>query len=113
MNILCVFCEHSLDDGQEVVTLGVKGCEGIARASQAQGSSLTTLPGQRVHSKCCHGHCNKRRIEQNLKRLQDDDTVPVVQVSLQSSERTFNFKDNCLFCGILIHLTVNIVEVTN
>ena len=50
MNI-CVFCEHSLDDGQEVVALGVKGCEGIAQASQARGSSLTTLPGQRVHSK--------------------------------------------------------------
>ena len=53
MNI-CVFCEHSLDDGQEVVTLGVKGCQGIAQASQAQGSSITTLPGQRVHSKCRH-----------------------------------------------------------
>ena len=77
MNI-CVFCEHSLDDGQEVVTLGVKGCESIAQASQARGSSLTTLPGQRVHSKCRHRHCNKRRIEQDLKRLQDDDTVPVV-----------------------------------
>ena len=98
MNI-CVFCEHSLDDGQEVVTLGVKGCESIAQASQARGSSLTTLPGQRVHSKCRHRHCNKRRIEQDLKRLQDDDTVPVVQVSLRSNERTFNFKDNCLFCG--------------
>ena len=85
MNI-CVFCEHSLDDGQEVVTLGVKGCESIAQASQARGSSLTTLPGQRVHSKCRHRHCNKRRIEQDLKRLQDDDTVPVVQVSLRSNE---------------------------
>ena len=36
-----------------------------------------------------------------MKRSQDDDTIPVVQVSLQSSERTFNFKDNCLFCGYI------------
>ena len=97
MNI-CVFCEYSLDDGQEVVTLGTKGCQGIAQASQARGSGITILPGQRVHSKCRHRHCNKRRIEQDLKRSQDD-TTSEVQVSLRSGERTFNFKDNCLFCG--------------
>jgi len=49
-------------DEQEVVTLGIKGCGGIGRASQAWGSSITTLPGQQVHAKCRHSHCNKRRI---------------------------------------------------
>ena len=97
MNI-CVFCEHSLDDGQEVVTLEVKGCQSIAQASQAQGSTITTSPGQRVHSKCRHRHCNKRRIEQDLKRSQDD-TSSGLQISLRSGEKTFNFKENCLFCG--------------
>ena len=91
---MCIFCEHSLDDDQEIVTLGVKGCQSISQASQTRGSSLITFLGQRVHSKCRHRHRNKRRIEQDLKQSQDDDTVPVVQVSLRSSERTFNFKDS-------------------
>ena len=47
---LCVFCESSLDDEQEVVTLGAKGCEGI------HGSSTTTLPAQQVHVKCRQRH---------------------------------------------------------
>ena len=96
----CIFCESSLDDRQEVVTLGVKGCQGIAQASQAWGSSITTSPGQRVHVKCRHRHCNKRRIEQSLKRSRNaasDDFGG--QVSLRSGELTFNFKENCLFCG--------------
>ena len=102
----CIFCESSLDDGQEVVTLGVKGCQAFAQTSQAWGSSITTSPGQRVHVKCCHRHCNKRRIEQNLLRSHNaasDDSGGQVyhsgQVSLRSGELTFNFKENCLFCG--------------
>ena len=62
---LCIFCVSSLDYEQEVVTLGVKGCEGIAQASRAQGSSITTLPGQQVHVTCCQRHCNKKRTEQS------------------------------------------------
>ena len=96
----CIFCESSLDNGQEVVTLVVKGCQGIAQASQIRESSITTLPGQRVHVKCRHRHCNKRRIEQSLKRSHDaesDDSG--AQVSLRSGELMFNFRENCLFCG--------------
>ena len=100
----------SLDDGQEVVTLRVKGpgCQGIAQASQAQGNSITTLPGQRVHSKYRHRHCNKRRIEQNLKRSQDD-IASGIQISLRSGEKTFNFKENCLFCGHIDTFDSNII----
>ena len=98
----CVFCESSLDNGQEVVTLGAKGCQGIAEASQARGSSITTQPGQRVHVECRRRHCNKRRIEQSLKRSHDaacGSSEP--HLLLRSGELTFNFKENCLFCGHL------------
>jgi len=44
---LCVFCGQSVDNGEDVVTLGIKGCQGIAEASQAQGSNITALPGQK------------------------------------------------------------------
>ena len=40
----CIFRESSLDNGQEIVTLGVKGCQEIAQASQAWESSITTSP---------------------------------------------------------------------
>ena len=67
----CVFCEGSLNDGREVVTLGAKGCKGIAHASQARGFTVTTAPGECVHVDCRHHHCNKRRIEQSFKRPHD------------------------------------------
>ena len=95
---LCAFCESPLDDGQEVVTLGLKGCQGIEQASKLQGSNIITIPGQRVHSKCRHRHCNKRRIEQNFKRSRDEISSRT-PVSLRSGEKMFNFKENCLFCG--------------
>ena len=53
-----------------------------------------------MHVKCHHRHCNKRRIEQSLKRSRNaasDDSEG--QVSLRTGELTFNFKENCLFCG--------------
>ena len=68
---LCIFCGQSLDNGQDVVTLGIKGCQGIAEASRAQGSSINALPGQRVHSKCRHRHCSKKRID-IMKRTRDN-----------------------------------------
>ena len=96
---LCVFCECSLDDGQEVVTLRVKGCQGIAQASEALGSNITTLPGQRVHSKCRLRHCDKRRIQQQIVKRSRDDMASGTSVSLRSGEKSFSFKENCLFCG--------------
>jgi len=74
-----MFCESSIiRDEQEVVPLGSNGCEGIERASQAQGSNITTLPGQCVHAKCCQSNCNKRRIEQSLR-----DPVKLYQKALE------------------------------
>ncbi len=96
----CVFCESSLNDGQEVVTLRVNGCQGIEQASQIRGNSISTSPGQRVHAKCRHSYCNKRRIMQSLKRSHEVASEGCgVHVSLRSGETTFNFKENCLFCG--------------
>lgn len=96
----CIFCESSLGDGQEVVTLGLKGCQGIAQASQARGCIINTVPCQRVHSECRHRYCNKRRIEQSLKRSHDAvSDSSGAQVSLRSGVLPFNLKQNCLFCG--------------
>lgn len=95
----CVFCECPLDDGREVVTLGVKGCQGIPLASQVRGSTITTTPGQRVHVECRHCHCNKRRIEQSLKRSHDAiSDASGSHVSIRSGQLAFNLKENCLFC---------------
>ena len=95
--ILLFTLSSPLDDGQELVTLGLKGCQGIEQASKLQGSSIITFPGQKVHTKCRHRHCNKRRIDQNSRKSQNISSV--TPVSLRSEEKAFSFKENCLFCG--------------
>jgi len=48
---MCVL-QQSLFDGQPVVVLRQKGCDGIEKASTARASELRTVVGQFVHVKC-------------------------------------------------------------
>ncbi len=48
----CVFCNNSLDDGQDTVTLREKGSNTINKISEQRGRTIKTHKGQRVHTEC-------------------------------------------------------------
>ena len=48
----CILCQQPLLDVSLAVTLGVKGCESIAWASEVRDSNIRVIPGQVVHTKC-------------------------------------------------------------
>jgi hypothetical protein len=76
-----------------------KGCDGINKASEARGSDISVLPGQKVHQECRRIHINPHCIEQyNHKRAC---AIPSAQQShtLRSSEAPFKHFEHCLFCG--------------
>ena len=58
----CVFCNKNLTDGA-TVTLGDKGCEGIANASLPRESSIVVKPGDAVHGECRKKFCHPSEIE--------------------------------------------------
>jgi 5'-3' exonuclease len=90
----CVFCKKKLTDGA-TVTLGDKGCEGIAKASIQRGSSVVVKPGDVVHVECRNKFCHPSEIERfKRKRSSDSETVPTLR-----SKESFSYKDHCLFCG--------------
>jgi len=47
--ITCAICQKSLDNVNDVVTLRVKGSEGINRASTERNDLIQTVLGQKVH----------------------------------------------------------------
>jgi 5'-3' exonuclease len=97
---LCVFCNEDLGTGK-TIELREKGSIGINNASSERGDSISTRAGQVVHEEC-------RRIYVNpivIKSLKRKSTSPVIPISskLLRSEKQFNFKEDCLFCGKPAH----------
>ena len=68
----CVFCSKSLFDGQPVVVLRQKGCDGIGKASIARESELRTVVGQSVYVKCRQEYTNPLIIQSYRKRTAND-----------------------------------------
>jgi len=68
----CVFCSKSLFDGQPVVVLRQKGCDGIGKVSIARDSELRTVVGQSVHVECRQEHTNPLIIQSYRKRTAND-----------------------------------------
>ena len=94
----CIFCQQPLLDGSQTVTLGVKGCESIACASEVRGSNIQVIPGQVVHTKCRSDHVNPKLLN-TLKRKFDIDSSENEKLTLRSAEPIFCYKEQCLFCG--------------
>lgn len=93
----CAICNESLENGQEIVVLHQKGCDGIEKASKLRGVTFSTSVGQTVHVKCRLEFCNINCIKRDLGKKQDAQLTSCRK--LRSSDRKFSFSDNCLFCA--------------
>jgi len=66
------FAANHFFDGQPVVVLRQKGCDGIGKASIARESELRKVVGQSVHVKCRQEYTNPLIIQSYRKRTAND-----------------------------------------
>jgi len=65
------------------------------KASKERGDGIVTKSGHIVHEKCRSTHINPILI----KCLKRKPSTPVNEPPLLRSEKQFDFKEDCLFCG--------------
>ena len=65
------------------------------KASKERGDDIVTKPGQIVHEECRRTYINPILIK-SLKRKPSE---PLDKPPLLRSEKQFDFKEDCLFCG--------------
>ena len=95
----CVICFQNLEP-EDAVVLTKKGSEKINIASRDRGEELFTEPMQKVHEKCrcefIHSHyIDKETVKRKSEHLLYCEATP----SKLRSNYSFNFCDDCLFCG--------------
>jgi len=93
----CILCHESLNDGQKTVTLGLKGSQGLNKASAARGDDIVVHAGQTVHTTCRLNYTNANSIS-SFKRKSIENMDAHSSQALRS-DSTFNFSRDCLFCG--------------
>ena len=95
-----IFCEKPVADGQQMITLTAKGCDGIERGRKERGGYIHVVPSQVMHIRCRSEYVSARAIKRDKRKHSvDPSEVDTAQCSLRSSEAAFSYKDNCLFCG--------------
>ena len=97
MDDVCVICNKECKRNSPcVVTIGEKGSKGINFASEKRNDNIQTVPGQKVQNECRLSYC----LPQNVARAQkeQDEEPPAPRSSLmRSSEKSFTFKNDCLY----------------
>ncbi len=93
---VCKICNQPLLDSDKTQKLGQVGANSINSANERRHSSIRTEKGDIVHTRCQQNWINRERVEAAAKAADSTDTA---QQRLRSSTPTFNFKEQCLFCG--------------
>ncbi|CAG2210631.1 unnamed protein product [Mytilus edulis] len=94
----CIFCDKLLENGEQTVKLGKKGCDNINKISSDRQQEILTVPGLSVHHDCRRDFINLKSTR--WKTSVDVDTeISTPERGLRSSKPLFKFKENCLFCG--------------
>ncbi|CAG2236908.1 CFAP43 [Mytilus edulis] len=94
----CIFCDKLLENGEQTVKLGKKGCDNINKISSDRQQEILTVPGLTVHHDCRRDFINLKSTR--WKTSVDVDTeISTPERGLRSSKPLFKFKENCLFCG--------------
>ncbi|CAG2194864.1 unnamed protein product [Mytilus edulis] len=94
----CIFCDKLLENGEQTVKLGKKGCDNINKISSDRQQDITTVPGLTVHHDCRRDFINLKWTRWIIDVDVDMETS-TPERDLRSSKPIFKFKENCLFCG--------------
>ena len=96
---LCPICKKPAVGGERPpATLGERGSDTINRASADRKDVIQTLPGQLVHEDCRKKYCNPQQIAKAVKEKEEGPSIQCIPV-LRSTEREFNYRTDCIFCG--------------
>ena len=94
----CAICKKSLED--DIVSLRLKGSDGINRASAERNDNIQTVPGQKVHKTCRRAYCHPSNIAQAKKQEVASSQTSRKRRSLdRKTEKFFSFKNDCFYCG--------------
>ena len=99
---LCIFCQETLHDGQEIVCISQKGADGINEASSSRGSDVVANVGISVHVVCRKKFTSKFHIEKN-KRQTADESIP--RKSARLNEDAVRTDTHCLFCDTIVDIS--------
>jgi len=101
LNEHCVICDQPIV--LPAATLSEKGCATINRASEERADTINAVPGQQVHQDCRRKYCNPQQIARDIKQGQQEIKPSTSESTgghtLRSTEKQFNFKTDCFFCG--------------
>ena len=94
-----VICKKQCkSDSSDVVTLRLKGSEGINLASEKRGDDIQTVPGQKVHKECRRLYCLPQNVERAKKEQGQEQGRPARRNSLlRSTEKSFTFTTDSLY----------------
>jgi hypothetical protein len=92
---VCIICNTETNDGSKIVQLTEKGSIGMNKASKERGDDIVTKSGHTVHEKCRCTYINPIVIKGPKRKPSE----PVNEQPLLRSEKQFDFKEDCLFCG--------------
>ncbi len=92
---ICIICKTLLGS-DDVVILSPKGAAGLNKACKARNGDLVFVTGQGVHSSCRQEYCKPQEIAKSLTHSSPSNSDTARS---RRSLHTFNFKEDCLFCG--------------
>lgn len=94
----CLFCGKNLENGEELTILKNKGIQGINDICKVRKlNDFHISVGQKVHKKCRARFVNIKQTH-NVTSSIHSETIR----TLRSSSSKFDFKHDCLFCGVKI-----------
>ena len=103
----CVICGQLIDvqKSSEYVKLTEKGCAGINKANHDRNLDKPDIVFSEhddilVHKICRSRHTNPKSVKTAQKRKMSESAV--TKRNLRSEERVFDFKTDCLFCGVFV-----------
>ena len=98
MDQMCVFCSEPLRNGKTTVQVTPRGIPRIIDAKQERGSNIEIKAGDTVHTDCRADFINKKSISRD-KKHKAAAAKEISDQRLRSTSSSFNFKNDCLYCG--------------
>ena len=89
-------CNNDVEESGETVALRQKGADSINKASKLRGGEIEAKHGLVVHKSCRLEYTNTKSIDLFERK---DGEFAAAPKRLLSSETTFDFQTDCVFCG--------------
>lgn len=94
---VCPLCQKEFGN-EDIVSIGIKGAEGINKASIKRKDNIVINVGTTLHKSCRFNYIHKRGIEKHKKGMINSHKLHTKR-SARILSGPFNSKVDCLYCG--------------